>query len=111
MRWMSFALTSGQVRHRLKTVTRRMGWRNLTPGTVLKAALKCQGLKNGERPIEIGRIRVVAVSRERLDAITAEDVRREGFSEMSPANFVSFFCEANHCEPDAEVTRIEFEYV
>jgi len=111
MRWISFALTTGQIRHRTKTVTRRLGWKSLTAGTVLKGALKCQGLKKGEHPVEIARIRVVAVSRERLDAITAEDVRREGFSEMSPQDFVSFFCEANKCEPDTEVTRIEFEYV
>lgn len=46
-----------------------------------------------------------------LDTITAEDCAREGFLGMTPAQFVTFFCQANGCEADVMVNRIEFEYL
>ena len=44
MRNMSFSATVQQVRDRTKTVTRRVGWKTLQPGEVLRAVEKGQGL-------------------------------------------------------------------
>lgn len=79
MRLMSFAHTTPQVLARTKTVTRRDGWKNLKPGTVLRAVDKCMGFRKGEHPRELAIIRVVSVRREPLSAITDDDVVREGF--------------------------------
>lgn len=114
MRLMSFALTTEQVRRREKTVTRRLGWKTLKPGTLVQPIEKGQGLKKGEHPTTIGGpIRVVKVEREALGCILGrpDDVRREGFPSMTGVEFVNMFCDHNGCEPDDVVTRIEFEYV
>ena len=44
MRNISFSMTTEQVRRREKTVTRRLGWSDLKPGTILQAVEKAQGL-------------------------------------------------------------------
>lgn len=112
MRHMSFALTAEQIRRRRKTVTRRIGWTTLTPGMRLQPVVKGQGLKKGERVETIGGpVTVVSVRRERLDAVTFADVRREGFRRMGTLDFVEFFCRHNRCVPSTIVTRIEFSYV
>lgn len=49
MRNISFALTTEQIRNQTKTVTRRVGWANLKPGTLLQPIEKGQGLKKGDR--------------------------------------------------------------
>ena len=108
MRRMSFALTEPQLLDGSKTVTRRLGWSTITPGTQLRAIRKGMGLKKGERQHVLGELLVTAVRRERLDAITDDDCTREGFPEMRAADFVEFFCRANSCKPDTLVTRIEF---
>jgi hypothetical protein len=107
-RAMSFFLTERQLRAGAKDVTRRLGWVELREGDVLAAVRKCMGLKAGERHERIAMIRVVSVRRERLDTITADDVRREGFADMTPEEFIEFFCKANKCPPTTIVTRIEF---
>ena len=110
MRNISFALTWDRLLGGSKTVTRRLGWDWLKPGTLLMAYRKSQGEERD--PVErFGPIRVVSVRRERLDAIDAADVAREGFPEMSPAEFVAFFCREMKCDPGTDVTRIEFERV
>lgn len=127
MRNMSFALTTPQILARTKTVTRRTGWRDLKPGTLLQAIEKGQGLKKGEKVRPLAVIRVTDVRREPLALIDADDVAREGFQESTPAGFVAMFCATHRvvdalefgtgkllyrkCEPADEVTRIEFEYV
>lgn len=110
MRNMSFAMTTNQIRAKSKTVTRRLGWRNLKPGTQIQACVKCQGLKPGEKIERLCVLEIVSVRRERLDAITQEDVRAEGFPHLSPAEFIEIFCAGMGCTPDTEVTRIEFAY-
>lgn len=111
MKTMSFMLTEEQILNRTKTVTRRLGWKDLKPGTTLRAVQKSQGLKKGQKIKELCLIRVVSVRTERLNEITAEDVVREGFPDMSPEQFVDMFSKNMNCEPWAEVQRIEFEYV
>jgi hypothetical protein len=123
---MSFALTTRQVQLRQKSVTRRLGWIGLGPGTMLQPVEKCQGLKKGERMVTIGGpIRVVTVRREPLSAITQEDCVREGFPTMSPGDFIRMFGATHRVRelrgeppkwimrrpgPEDLVTRIEFEY-
>ncbi len=108
----SFALTTAAVRRREKTVTRRNGWNAARPGMLLQPVVKCQGIPKGGHVEKIGGpIRVVDVRRERLDAITAEDVIREGFQTLSPAQFIAFYIGANGGRRDTVITRIEFEYL
>ena len=111
---MSFMLTAPQILSRTKTITRRLGWRTLKPGVQIAACRKCMGLKKGEKIERLAVLRIVSVSRESLDTILIrgeEECAAEGFPDMSPAEFVAFFC-ASHkgCPPYGMVTRIEFEY-
>ncbi|MFI9538309.1 hypothetical protein ACIG56_34390 [Nocardia fusca] len=111
-RLMSVALTEPQVRARSKTVTRRMGWHVLKPGDRLTLCRKVMGRRRGEPLVRIVDVRVLAVRRERLDEITPDEVLAEGFPEMSPDEFIEFFCGSHKgCTPDSEVTRIEWAYL
>jgi hypothetical protein len=108
---MSVALTVPQVRDRSKTVTRRDSWLMLKPGDPLTLCEKVRGRKPGEPVVRIADVTVVSVRREPLNAVTAEDVAAEGFPQMTPAGFVSFFCETHKgCEPGTVVTRIQWAY-
>jgi hypothetical protein len=122
MRNISFALTTEQVRNRTKTVTRRTGWKDLQPGTLLQPVVKGMGLKKGERVERIGRpIRIVSVRREPLfiEGHDRGDARygrmeaaREGFpTHVSYGEFVDFFLAHNGGARSQVVTRIEFEYI
>lgn len=119
---MSFALTTPQIKAREKTVTRRLGWKTLKPWTLLQPVEKAQGLKKGEHPVKIGGpIRVISVRRESLAMLVDDyrsvfnygrgEVNREGFPHRSVQWFVDMFMATHRCRRDAEVTRIEFEYV
>lgn len=109
---MSFYLTTRQVAAREKDVTRRNGWHRARVGQVVQPIIKGQGLKRGERVEKIGGpIRFVGVRREPLNAITAADVRREGFPNLTPAEFVALYRRANGGKRNQIVTRIEFEYL
>lgn len=114
-RLMSVALTEQAVVERRKTVTRRLGWKSLQPGTHLTLARKVMGRRRSDGTVEplvrLAEVEVVDVRRERLDAITQEDVEREGFPSASPLWFVDFFCEEMKVEPDTVVTRIEWKYL
>lgn len=122
MRNISFMLTKDQVRRRIKTVTRRLGWRNLKAGDLLCGVEKGMGLKAGEKIVRLATIRVVDVRSEQLCQMIKnldygfEECRREGFGDDPmlrwPSSFVDFFCRSHkHCTPTTEVTRIEFEYL
>lgn len=110
-RLMSFALTTRQFKDRTKTVTRRLGWLHLRAGDIIEGVEKAQGLKKGEQVKYLGRIRITSTRREPLDAITADDVRREGFPGWSPERFIAFFTKSHKCTRDRHVHRIEFEYL
>lgn len=119
MRNMSFALTTGAILDRSKTVTRRLGWKFLKPGDLVQPVKKCQGLKPGESLERIGGpIRIESVRREPLAAILGQgqqgyiETLREGFPQMPPDEFVEMFCDhMRPCQANWEVTRIEFSYV
>ena len=107
----SFAMTTPQVVARTKTVTRRFAWWGLKPGDVLCGVKKSMGLRKGEKVQRLGLIEVVDVRSEPLDAITAEDVAREGFPEWTPEEFVDFIVTHYRCDRDKTVNRIEFKYL
>jgi hypothetical protein len=132
-RIMSCAQTEQAVLNETKTVTRRLGWwcdrngkRLLVPGDELTLVRKAMGRKPGEPLVRLAQVRVVDVRRERLDAITQQDVFREGVEHevadwtdrhreildfaWAPA-FVGWYCETFKCAPSVEVTRIEWEYL
>lgn len=118
MRHISFSLTEAQFLAGTKDVTRRLGWRTVTPGTQLMAARKCMGLKKGEKVHTLGVIKVLTVRREPLrrliddPAYGRREVWREGFPDLTPEEFVAFFCRSHPgCTPDAIVTRINFRKV
>jgi hypothetical protein len=118
MRNCSFMLTTAQVEAEIKDITRRLGWKFAKPGMLLQAIEKGQGLQKGEKIKKLKVIRIKGVRRVRLNEMTRRprygraECRREGFPEMSPAQFVTFFCEGHKgCKPSSYVTRIEFEYV
>lgn len=107
----SFMLTTEQVRTRQKTVTRRLGWKDLKRGDVLDACVKCMGLKPGEKVERLATIRVLDVQRVPLWRITNDDVAREGFPGKSAEWFIEMFTREMKVKPSTEVTRIEFEYL
>lgn len=122
MRRMSFNLTQPAIRERRKTVTRRLGWRNLGPGERLLAVDRLR-VKAIDAKV-LGVIEVVSVRREPLSAITCADVIAEGVDLPDcsrhgpevmwpcPYCFIGLFCDAMRLDdPDTEVTRIEFRYV
>lgn len=116
-RIISFALTTAQFRARTKSVTRRVGWRRLLPGTVLCGVVKAQGLRKGEKVERLGLIIVEDVRREPLNQMCADlaygwrECALEGFEGREPADFVAEFCESHRCQPDTIITRIEYGYV
>jgi hypothetical protein len=112
MRNISFALTTEQVRQKTKTVTRRLGWKTLKPGTLLQPVVKAQGLMKGEKVEKIGGpIKVVSVRQEPLNRIGYADLPREGFPNHYPTEFIAMFIRSHKCGVSTEVTRIEFSYV
>lgn len=114
---MSVALTELAVWSRTKTVTRRAGWwtdrngrRLLLPGQKLTLCRKVMGRKPDEPLVRIVEVDVVDVRREPLDSIDAEDVAREGFAHLTPAQFVAFYIDHMGGKANQEITRIEWEY-
>jgi hypothetical protein len=113
MRNMSFSLTTDQIRNGTKTVTRRLGWKFLKPGDLVRPVVKAMGLKKGEKvqPIR-GPLRIVDVRREPLSRMYKEhsSTCREGFPGMRPMEFILMFCKHMKIKPNDLVTRVEFEY-
>ena len=122
MRNISFMLTTGQIRGRTKTVTRRMGWAFAKVGVKLMAVEKSQGLGRGGKIVRLGPVRLIDVRREPLDALVADlaygyrETALEGFPAGSrysdPFKFVNWFCSSHRgCTPSTIITRLEFEYL
>lgn len=124
-RIISFSMTKEQVRARQKTVTRRLGWRDLKPGTILQAVEKAQGLNKGEKMVKLGLIRVVDARREPLMRLLnspsygpddpsygSVEMILEGFPGRDPEDFVKFFLRGHdHDYTEEDITRIQFEYL
>lgn len=116
-RHISFALTTEQVLARTKTVTRRLGWKHLQPGTLLRGCRQCMGLAAGETVDVLCTIRVTDVRTEPLRAMLDDEAygraecAAEGFPNLTPVEFVDMFCHAMKCDRAMPVRRIEFAYV
>ncbi len=108
MRNISVMLTEQQVLDDHKTETRRQGARWARVGMRLCAIRKGQGLKAGEKIHRLCVLEVTAVRREPLNEIDEGGVVREGFPNMSPAEFVDFFCQHMGGEPEQDVAVISF---
>ncbi len=108
MRRMAFSMTTRQFLERTKTVTRRQAWWELQPGERLMAIEKGMGLKSGEKQVLLGPIEVFSATDERICDITPADVIKEGFPDMTPGEFVIFYCRGNRCKPHERCRRIEF---
>ena len=114
MRNMSFSLTTPQYRARLKLVTRRLGWADLTPGEKFMGVVKGMGLRKGEKVERIHAATCVSNTPETLkrmiwdQAYGKREVILEGFPELTPRQFVEMFCKHNRCAPEATVQRIAF---
>src|SRR5262245_31161982 len=115
---MSFSHTAPMIIDRSKTVTRRVGWTFLKPGDRVQAVEKARGLKRGEAVHTLAVLRVVDVRVESLARLLKEpryaedELPREGFPCWSRDDFVEMFCRTHGLKTaDADVTRIEFEYV
>lgn len=106
---MSFALTKPQYVDGSKTVTRRLGWWFLKTDDLFNGVEKAMGLKKGEKIKHLGQSIVCQTYGERLDAITQEEVNKEGFPHMSPEEFVEFFCASHkNCTPATIVNVIRY---
>lgn len=108
---MSFFHTQAQFLARTKDITRRLGWWYLRGGEIINGVEKGQGIPKGGKIVILGPIKIVSARPERLDAITQEDVIREGFPSMTPAEFIKFFCVSMGVRPLTMVNRIEFKYL
>ena len=110
MRNMAFSITTRQMYDETKDVTRRLGWWGLKPGDIVMAVEKGMGLKKGEKVRKIYPILIVSCRREPLNKISAEDVVREGFPELSQMDFVEMFSRAHeNVSRTIIVNRIEFK--
>ena len=110
-RLMSVTLTEQQVVDHTKTVTRRKGWLFLKPGVRLTLCRKVMGRRKGDPLVRLAEVEVVSVRREELWEIHIDDVAREGFPEMTEAEFCGFFTEHMGGGFRQEVTRIEWRYL
>ena len=108
---MSFAMTTDQFRTQTKTVTRRFGWWFLKPGDIVRGVEKAMGLQKGDKIKPLGMIRIVSTRPEPLNAITQDDVIREGFPNWTPEQFVQMLVDHYRVDPTAIVNRIQFEYL
>ena len=111
MRNMSFMLTTKQFINKTKTVTRRNGWKHIKIGDFIQGCEKCQGLKKGEKINKLSTIQILKTEFVPLNTITKSDCIKEGFPDMTPAEFVAFYCKHNKCKPTDLVNRIEFVHV
>lgn len=116
MKNMSFSHTTQQVRERTKTVTRRFGWRHLKAGDLIRACVKCMGLKKGSKVEGLAILRVVSVRLEPLHELIGtpygqQEAIKEGFPQFDGAAFVAFFNTLHQPNGLSVVNRIEFEYV
>ena len=113
----SFFHTKEQYRNQTKTVTRRLGWKFAKVGDIANGVEKAQGLKKGERIVLMGQHRFIDLRWEPLRRMLDEpeygeaEVIKEGFPEMSPGEFVTFFCKSMGCDPETLVHRMEYAYL
>ena len=126
-RLMSVALTEQAVIERRKTVTRRLGWTWLEPGTRLTLCRKVMGRRRADGTVEplvrLADVEVTDVRQEPLwmiaeDDITAEGVPHSVWAAHDPdpkvhptVKWAEWFATQMRCSIDTPVTRIEWRYL
>lgn len=113
---MAVSLTLSAVRDRRKTVTRRDidSWKSLKPGHKLTLVEKGMGLPKGAKQVVVAEVEVMSVTIEPIKDVTPEEVCREGFGDMTPAEFVAFWLKSHHYPVDETwrpCRRIEWRYL
>lgn len=108
---MSCAMTTQQVIDEIKNVTRRFGWWFLKPGDQVWLVEKAMGLQKGEKINRLKLVEIVSTRPEPLNAITQEDVVREGFPDWTPEQFIQMLVDHYGCDPEKICNRIEFKYL
>ncbi len=88
---------------------------NIPAGALFDAGTfdKCKRClaKRGEKIKRLCQIRVISTRQEPLNAITQEDVIKEGFPDWTPAEFIQMIVDHYNKHPMEPINRIEFEYV
>lgn len=112
---MSVSLTLEAVRDRRKTVTRRdlNSWKDLKAGQRLTLIEKGMGLPKGAKQVVVAEVEVMSVTIEPIKDVSLEEVRREGFEDMTPAEFIAFWLTSHHYPVDdtwRACRRIEWRY-
>lgn len=130
-RRMSVSMTVVPVRSCLKTVTRRHvdTWRMTAAGDPLTLIEKGMGLPKGAKQVVVAEVEVVDVRVEPILAVTADEIRREGFDphELGPIEWATWWAvhhgysipiRPHTWEPrdpsdliDIECRRIEWRYL
>lgn len=108
---MSFTITTKQFINKEKDITRRYGWKFLKAGDVVCGVEKSMGLKKGEKIKKLGLIKILSVREEPLNAITQNDVVREGFPHFNTKQFIQMLVDHYKVNPSNFVNRIEFKYL
>ena len=111
MRNKSFFLTTPQYRDGSKTCTRHQCNRTPPVGEKFMGIVKGQGIPKDEHIEKLHVGEYVNVRWERIDAITQEDVVKEGFPDKTPEWFIAFYCKANKCKPSDLCCRQEFKHL
>lgn len=99
---MSFALTPGAIVKRRKTVTRRIKDHYKVDDIIIAVVEK------GQTPLAL--LRITDVRFERLDAITENEMVKEGLGNLALPNFVEMMSNLYKISGSDLITRIEFEY-
>jgi len=113
MRNMSFSLTTEQYRRGLKTETLRRGWKFLKPGDRFMGVEKAMGLKKGEKLQRMHAAECISNVPTPMDLehITPENVKAEGFPNLSPEAFLEFLKEELGVTPGEVLNRITFKHI
>lgn len=107
MKIMSFAWTTPQLLSGDKTVTRR-NWKKqwVKNGDMVRAFNK--NPRFGGK--EIGKIQIENVSQVQLDSIDADELKKEGLSNMTPPEFVDWWIKSYPGSiANSKIWRIEFK--
>lgn len=96
-RRMACSLTIDAVREQRKTVTRRHvdTWRTLTAGDELVLVERGMGIPKGGRQVLLARVRVTDVRVEPLTDVDADDLLREGITDMGVLAFSCWWAQGH----------------
>lgn len=110
MIYLDFPYTKKYIKNRVQTVTHRVECPDIQPGDLFIA---CEKFEDNE-PCNILRhhqLRVVNKREEKLCNISQEDIYKEGFPNVTIAEYLDLFKRRYKCKDEQVVTRIEFKYV